>query len=154
MLDSSGVFRGGGLIFSFLNYSSSVSEVRFNPYYILFLTVSKVKAQQLRYRNSLQICRTFIMIFFLEPGMLSLESSFLKHHKTCLSLQPLCHPSQRSVCFKFMKLFVLYRIDTTRVEFTIPLRENWALPFFAIQIAAITYLLRTHLQPAQEVSIS
>lgn len=53
-----------------------------------------------------------------------------------------------------MKLSVLYRVDTTRVEFTIPLRENWALPFFAVQIAAITYLLRTHLQPAQEVSIS
>lgn len=51
-------------------------------------------------------------------------------------------------------LFVLYRVDTTRVEFTIPLRENWALPFFAVQIAAITYLLRTHLQPVQEVSIS
>lgn len=55
---------------------------------------------------------------------------------------------------KFVKLFVLYRVDTTRVEFTIPLRENWALPFFAVQIAAITYLLRTHLQPVQEVSIS
>uniref|UniRef100_A0A8C3C623 Dpy-19 like C-mannosyltransferase 3 n=1 Tax=Cairina moschata TaxID=8855 RepID=A0A8C3C623_CAIMO len=46
--------------------------------------------------------------------------------------------------------YITNRIDTTRVEFTIPLRENWALPFFAIQIAAITYLLRTHLQPAQE----
>ncbi|KAM9624387.1 protein C-mannosyl-transferase DPY19L3 isoform 3-T9 [Morphnus guianensis] len=46
--------------------------------------------------------------------------------------------------------YVTNRIDTTRVEFTIPLRENWALPFFAVQIAAITYLLRTHLQPVQE----
>ncbi|XP_035192959.1 probable C-mannosyltransferase DPY19L3 isoform X2 [Oxyura jamaicensis] len=46
--------------------------------------------------------------------------------------------------------YITNRIDTTRVEFTIPLRENWALPFFAVQIAAITYLLRTHLQPAQE----
>ncbi|NXG74230.1 D19L3 mannosyltransferase, partial [Baryphthengus martii] len=46
--------------------------------------------------------------------------------------------------------YITNRVDTTRVEFTIPLRENWALPFFAIQIAAITYLLRTHLQPLQE----
>ncbi|XP_076205291.1 protein C-mannosyl-transferase DPY19L3 isoform X2 [Aptenodytes patagonicus] len=46
--------------------------------------------------------------------------------------------------------YITNRTDTTRVEFTIPLRENWALPFFAVQIAAITYLLRTHLQPVQE----
>ncbi|XP_054025946.1 probable C-mannosyltransferase DPY19L3 isoform X2 [Dryobates pubescens] len=46
--------------------------------------------------------------------------------------------------------YITNRIDTTRVEFTIPLRENWALPFFAVQIAAITYLLRAHLQPVQE----
>ncbi|KAM4614539.1 protein C-mannosyl-transferase DPY19L3 isoform 2-T3 [Discoglossus pictus] len=41
--------------------------------------------------------------------------------------------------------YIVNRIDTTRVEFTIPLRENWALPFFALQIAGITYLLRTDL---------
>ncbi|XP_027724009.1 probable C-mannosyltransferase DPY19L3 isoform X3 [Vombatus ursinus] len=46
--------------------------------------------------------------------------------------------------------YVINRIDTTRVEFTIPLRENWALPFFAVQIAAITHLLRPHLQPLCE----
>jgi hypothetical protein len=46
----------------------------------------------------------------------------------------------------------LCRIDTTRVEFTIPLRENWALPFFAIQIAAVTYFLRPNLQALSQVS--
>ncbi|KAM4825279.1 protein C-mannosyl-transferase DPY19L3 [Thomomys bottae] len=46
--------------------------------------------------------------------------------------------------------YVTNRIDTTRVEFTIPLRENWALPFFAIQIAAITYFLRPNLQALSE----
>ncbi|XP_042776485.1 probable C-mannosyltransferase DPY19L3 isoform X4 [Panthera leo] len=46
--------------------------------------------------------------------------------------------------------YVTNRIDTTRVEFTIPLRENWALPFFAIQIAAITYFLRPNLRPLSE----
>ncbi|KAK9392747.1 putative C-mannosyltransferase DPY19L3 [Crotalus adamanteus] len=46
--------------------------------------------------------------------------------------------------------YIVNRVDTTRVEFTIPLRENWALPFFAVQLAAITVLLRPHLRPAHE----
>ncbi|KAH0619597.1 hypothetical protein JD844_000331, partial [Phrynosoma platyrhinos] len=32
--------------------------------------------------------------------------------------------------------YITNRIDTTRVEFTIPLRENWALPFFANHLKA------------------
>ncbi|KAM4722999.1 protein C-mannosyl-transferase DPY19L3 [Rhinophrynus dorsalis] len=46
--------------------------------------------------------------------------------------------------------YIVNRIDTTRVEFTIPLRENWALPFFAVQIAGITYLLREDLTIVKE----
>ncbi|MEE6500543.1 hypothetical protein FKM82_003826 [Ascaphus truei] len=46
--------------------------------------------------------------------------------------------------------YIVNRMDTTRVEFTIPLRENWALPFFAVQIAGITYLLRPDLTAAKE----
>ncbi|CAK6436546.1 unnamed protein product [Pipistrellus nathusii] len=46
--------------------------------------------------------------------------------------------------------YVANRTDTTRVEFTIPLRENWALPFFAVQVAAITYFLRPNLRPVSE----
>uniref|UniRef100_A0A671EYS8 Dpy-19 like C-mannosyltransferase 3 n=1 Tax=Rhinolophus ferrumequinum TaxID=59479 RepID=A0A671EYS8_RHIFE len=46
--------------------------------------------------------------------------------------------------------YVTNRIDTTRVEFTVPLRENWALPFFAVQTAAVTYFLRPNLQPLSE----
>ncbi|XP_032892336.1 probable C-mannosyltransferase DPY19L3 isoform X2 [Amblyraja radiata] len=46
--------------------------------------------------------------------------------------------------------YILNRIDTTRVEFTIPLRENWSLPFFALQIMAITYYLRPQLKPFQQ----
>ncbi|KAF7687993.1 hypothetical protein HF521_013999 [Silurus meridionalis] len=42
--------------------------------------------------------------------------------------------------------YVLNRIDTTRVEFTISLRENWSLPFFALQVAAITCYLRPQLR--------
>nr|XP_033796292.1 probable C-mannosyltransferase DPY19L3 isoform X3 [Geotrypetes seraphini] len=46
--------------------------------------------------------------------------------------------------------YIVNRIDTTRVEFTIPLRENWALPFFAVQIAAITSFLKPDLKPFQK----
>ncbi|KAM9301889.1 LOW QUALITY PROTEIN: protein C-mannosyl-transferase DPY19L3 [Gastrophryne carolinensis] len=46
--------------------------------------------------------------------------------------------------------YISNRIDTTRVEFTIALRENWALPFFAVQIAGISYLLRSDLPKAKE----
>uniref|UniRef100_A0A8C5PU64 Dpy-19 like C-mannosyltransferase 3 n=1 Tax=Leptobrachium leishanense TaxID=445787 RepID=A0A8C5PU64_9ANUR len=46
--------------------------------------------------------------------------------------------------------YIVNRIDTTRVEFTIPLRENWALPFFAVQIAGITCFLKPNLTLCME----
>ncbi|XP_047277670.1 putative C-mannosyltransferase DPY19L4 isoform X2 [Homo sapiens] len=41
--------------------------------------------------------------------------------------------------------FVINRVDTTRIEYSIPLRENWALPYFACQIAALTGYLKSNL---------
>uniref|UniRef100_A0A3Q3APW8 Dpy-19 like C-mannosyltransferase 3 n=1 Tax=Kryptolebias marmoratus TaxID=37003 RepID=A0A3Q3APW8_KRYMA len=49
--------------------------------------------------------------------------------------------------------YILNRVDTTRVEFTISLRENWSLPFFALQVAAITCYLRPQLGALQQVLI-
>ncbi|XP_037835984.1 probable C-mannosyltransferase DPY19L3 isoform X2 [Kryptolebias marmoratus] len=46
--------------------------------------------------------------------------------------------------------YILNRVDTTRVEFTISLRENWSLPFFALQVAAITCYLRPQLGALQQ----
>ncbi|KAM5138605.1 protein C-mannosyl-transferase DPY19L3 isoform 1-T2 [Mantella aurantiaca] len=46
--------------------------------------------------------------------------------------------------------YIANRIDTTRVEFTIPLRENWALPFFGVQIAAISFFFRPDLNRVKE----
>ncbi|XP_068117382.1 protein C-mannosyl-transferase DPY19L3 isoform X2 [Hyperolius riggenbachi] len=46
--------------------------------------------------------------------------------------------------------YIVNRLDTTRVDFTIPLRENWSLPFFAVQIAAITCFLRPDLSRVKE----
>lgn len=59
-------------------------------------------------------------------------------------------------CHTNMSLFAFYfsvpiRVDTTRVEFTISLRENWSLPFLALQIAAITCYLRPQLSALQQV---
>uniref|UniRef100_A0A673HLK0 Probable C-mannosyltransferase DPY19L3 n=1 Tax=Sinocyclocheilus rhinocerous TaxID=307959 RepID=A0A673HLK0_9TELE len=46
--------------------------------------------------------------------------------------------------------YILNRVDTTRVEFTISLRENWSIPFFALQVAAITCYLRPQLKPIHQ----
>ncbi|XP_076854411.1 protein C-mannosyl-transferase DPY19L3 isoform X2 [Brachyhypopomus gauderio] len=46
--------------------------------------------------------------------------------------------------------YILNRVDTTRVEFTISLRENWSLPFFALQVTAITCYLKPTLRPAHQ----
>uniref|UniRef100_A0A3P8QV14 Dpy-19 like C-mannosyltransferase 3 n=1 Tax=Astatotilapia calliptera TaxID=8154 RepID=A0A3P8QV14_ASTCA len=46
--------------------------------------------------------------------------------------------------------YILNRVDTTRVEFTISLRENWSLPFLALQVAAITCYLRPQLTTLQQ----
>ncbi|KAM9825660.1 probable C-mannosyltransferase DPY19L3 isoform X1 [Syngnathus typhle] len=46
--------------------------------------------------------------------------------------------------------YILNRVDTTRVEFTISLRENWSLPFLALQVAAITCYLRPRLGALQQ----
>ncbi|KAM8967887.1 putative C-mannosyltransferase DPY19L4 [Pelodytes ibericus] len=41
--------------------------------------------------------------------------------------------------------FIINRADTTHMEHSIPLRENWALPYFACQVAALTGYLKTNL---------
>ncbi|XP_061593320.1 probable C-mannosyltransferase DPY19L3 [Cololabis saira] len=46
--------------------------------------------------------------------------------------------------------YILNRVDTTRVEFTISLRENWSMPFLALQVTAITCYLRPQLTALQQ----
>ncbi|CAJ0958731.1 unnamed protein product [Ranitomeya imitator] len=38
--------------------------------------------------------------------------------------------------------FIINRTDATRIEESVPLRENWVFPFLAIQVAALTWYLR------------
>ncbi|XP_023374019.1 probable C-mannosyltransferase DPY19L4 [Otolemur garnettii] len=47
--------------------------------------------------------------------------------------------------------FIINRVDTTRIEYSIPLRENWALPYFACQVAALTGFLKSNLNTYGEV---
>uniref|UniRef100_A0A8C5KCU8 Dpy-19 like 4 n=1 Tax=Jaculus jaculus TaxID=51337 RepID=A0A8C5KCU8_JACJA len=47
--------------------------------------------------------------------------------------------------------FLINRVDTTRIEYSIPLRENWALPYFACQVAALTGYLKSNLNTNAEV---
>uniref|UniRef100_A0AAQ5YQI7 Dpy-19 like C-mannosyltransferase 3 n=1 Tax=Amphiprion ocellaris TaxID=80972 RepID=A0AAQ5YQI7_AMPOC len=49
--------------------------------------------------------------------------------------------------------YILNRVDTTRVEFTISLRENWSLPFLALQVTTITCYLRPQLIALQQVMV-
>nr|XP_019568917.1 PREDICTED: probable C-mannosyltransferase DPY19L4 isoform X3 [Rhinolophus sinicus] len=46
--------------------------------------------------------------------------------------------------------FIINRVDTTRIEYSIPLRENWALPYFACQVAALTGYLKSNLNTCGE----
>ncbi|XP_031802862.1 probable C-mannosyltransferase DPY19L4 isoform X2 [Sarcophilus harrisii] len=46
--------------------------------------------------------------------------------------------------------FIINRVDTTRIEYSIPLRENWALPYFACQVAALTGYLKNNINTSVE----
>uniref|UniRef100_A0A673ARZ2 Dpy-19 like 4 n=1 Tax=Sphaeramia orbicularis TaxID=375764 RepID=A0A673ARZ2_9TELE len=47
--------------------------------------------------------------------------------------------------------YVIIRPDTTKVDHAIPLRENWALPYFSCQVAALTGFLSNNISSATEV---
>ncbi|XP_029022278.1 probable C-mannosyltransferase DPY19L4 isoform X1 [Betta splendens] len=47
--------------------------------------------------------------------------------------------------------FIINRPDATRVDHTIPLRDNWALPYFSCQVAALTGFLSNNISSATEM---
>lgn len=47
--------------------------------------------------------------------------------------------------------YVINRPDTTRVDDAVPLRENWALPYFSCQVAALTGYLCNNISSATEM---
>ncbi|XP_077207988.1 putative C-mannosyltransferase DPY19L4 [Paroedura picta] len=46
--------------------------------------------------------------------------------------------------------FIINRADTTRIDYSIPSRENWALPYFACQVAALTGYLKSSTHSSAE----
>ncbi|XP_040045515.2 putative C-mannosyltransferase DPY19L4 [Gasterosteus aculeatus] len=47
--------------------------------------------------------------------------------------------------------YVINRPDTTKVDYAIPLRDNWALPYFSCQVAALTGFLSNNIRSATEM---
>ncbi|XP_041931808.1 probable C-mannosyltransferase DPY19L4 isoform X2 [Alosa sapidissima] len=47
--------------------------------------------------------------------------------------------------------YIINRPDTTKVDYAIPLRENWALPYFSCQVAALTGFLSNNISSAAEM---
>ncbi|XP_068431377.1 probable C-mannosyltransferase DPY19L4 isoform X1 [Clinocottus analis] len=47
--------------------------------------------------------------------------------------------------------YVINRPDTTKVDFAIPLRDNWALPYFSCQVATLTGFLSNNISSAAEM---
>ncbi|KAM4538778.1 putative C-mannosyltransferase DPY19L4 isoform 2-T2 [Odontesthes bonariensis] len=47
--------------------------------------------------------------------------------------------------------YVINRPDTTKVDHAIPLRDNWALPYFSCQVAALTGFLSNGISSAAEM---
>lgn len=57
----------------------------------------------------------------------------------------------RNISFLGSLSGIYFRVDTTRIEYSIPLRENWALPYFACQVAALTGYLKSSANTYGEV---
>uniref|UniRef100_A0A8C9RNM6 Dpy-19 like 4 n=1 Tax=Scleropages formosus TaxID=113540 RepID=A0A8C9RNM6_SCLFO len=47
--------------------------------------------------------------------------------------------------------YIINRPDTTKVDYAIPLRDNWALPYFSCQVAALTGFLRNNISSSGEM---
>lgn len=47
----------------------------------------------------------------------------------------------------------LLRQDTTKVDHALPQRDNWALPYFSCQVAALTGFLSNNISSATEVCL-
>ncbi|XP_060742933.1 probable C-mannosyltransferase DPY19L4 isoform X1 [Tachysurus vachellii] len=47
--------------------------------------------------------------------------------------------------------FIINRPDTTKVDYAIPLRDNWALPYFSCQVAALTGFLSNNISSSMEM---
>lgn len=58
-----------------------------------------------------------------------------------------------SLLYNCSVAYFSFRPDTTKVDHAIPLRDNWALPYFSCQVAALTGFLSNNISSATEVSL-
>ncbi|XP_053396813.1 probable C-mannosyltransferase DPY19L3 isoform X1 [Mercenaria mercenaria] len=89
---------------------------------------------------------------FLEPVFFYINSVFALHGMLVCSLFATAWMLSGSWlggalagCF-----YLFNRLDTTRVEYVIPLRESFSLPFLWLQIAAISFYLKPNIQKSRE----
>ncbi|XP_041101473.1 probable C-mannosyltransferase DPY19L4 isoform X1 [Polyodon spathula] len=47
--------------------------------------------------------------------------------------------------------YIVNRTDASKIEYAIPLRDNWALPYFSCQVAALTGFLRNNINSSTEI---
>ncbi|MGH0134876.1 UNVERIFIED_CONTAM: hypothetical protein FKN15_067574 [Acipenser sinensis] len=47
--------------------------------------------------------------------------------------------------------YIVNRADASKIEYAIPLRDNWALPYFSCQVAALTGFLRNNINSSTEI---
>lgn len=72
----------------------------------------------------------------------------------CVTALFVCSWAMSGTCVAGMlavSWFVINRQDATKVDQGVPLRENWALPYFSCQVAALTGFLTNNLGSASEM---
>lgn len=72
--------------------------------------------------------------------------------ENCSSV-PLNWPIGTHILFKLISAPLCFRADASKIEYAIPLRDNWALPYFSCQVAALTGFLRNNINSSTEVSL-
>ncbi|KAM4725634.1 putative C-mannosyltransferase DPY19L4 [Anableps anableps] len=72
----------------------------------------------------------------------------------CVTALFVCSWAMSGTCVAGMlaaSWFVINRQDTSKVDQGVPLRENWALPYFSCQVAALTGFLSNNMGSASEM---
>ncbi|GAB1605595.1 probable C-mannosyltransferase DPY19L3 isoform X1 [Argonauta hians] len=95
------------------------------------------------YRTSTLIQRRFKPIFFYINTIFALHGLLVSSlFVTAWILSGSWMAGVLTACF-----YIFNRLDTTRVEYVIPLRESFSLPFLWLQVAALSYYFRHNTNP-------
>ncbi|XP_014769957.1 probable C-mannosyltransferase DPY19L3 [Octopus bimaculoides] len=101
------------------------------------------------YRSFTVIHKNFLPVFFYIHTIFSLHGALVSSlFVTAWMLSESWLTGILAACF-----YIFNRLDTTRVEYVIPLRESFSLPFLWLQVAAISYYLRWKTNPVLSVKV-